>query len=417
MQTNHSFYERVINASLYSEFRDYYDPASKAPQGWETKIARLLDPIFSTLSSTYRKRKADLSHRLMMMAEAKQKFDHVRKATEPVLTRQDEKAAGKTPDMATGLTSEPLSPQSSAPDQGDVIIDMPMDEKIDAMEIDDIYEEKQDSNDLYSDFYGNYAKIFHGEQDILFSSESIDLSDQEEAELEDPWVKAINDSPETPLYEYYDLSTFFQVEDFLMDHGSEITALNLLHIDLDDAHVERLIGLCPILEHLTVGQSSKFKGDALASLKGLPLRSIVLCHHHDLTDDKLEVLKELPLESVKFNGSSKLTDKTLEFLKGKPLHTAQFYWCKLITDSGLENLKGMPLEKVFFGGCPQLTDRGLDNFEGMALREISFAETQVTDQGLKIFLGMPLEYVDFEACPNLTQDALAEFKKSVKPLE
>ena len=392
MQTNPSFYERVINASLYSEFRDYYDLESKAPRGWETKIARLFDPIFSTLSSTYRERKADLSHRLMMMAEAKQKFDHVRRATEPLLTRQEEKTADPQADVTTGITSEPMSPRSSALDQGDVIIDMPKDEKIEALENEDIFDKKE-----------LYAYLKH-----------LNLHYQKEAKIEDPMVKMINDNPEVPV-STLDLSTFKQLEDFLTKHGREITALNLLFIDLDDTQFERLMKLCPSLEHLSFGSNaSNFKGDTLTSLKGMPLRTLDLSHHPDLTDDKLEVLKELPLESVKFNGSEKLTDKTLEFLKGKPLHTVQFYWSKQLTDRGLENLKGTPLKEVFFGGCPQLTDRALDNFKGMALRSVSFADTQVTDQGLKIFQGMPLEYIDFEECPNLSKDALAEFKKSVR---
>ena len=94
MEMKPSFTDRMIQASLYSQFHDPKDVESKAPSGLDIIAARLFDPLLSTFSSDYREHKALLSNRFMMMEEAKKKFAHVGRAAEPLLTpRKEEKPA------------------------------------------------------------------------------------------------------------------------------------------------------------------------------------------------------------------------------------------------------------------------------------------------------------------------------------
>ena len=103
MEIRPSFIDRMITASLYTQFHDLSDLESHRPQGWEKNIASILDPIFTALSSTYREKKAVLSNRIMMKAEARQKFFQVTETADRVL-RQTE--APKAPPEEDKMTAK-----------------------------------------------------------------------------------------------------------------------------------------------------------------------------------------------------------------------------------------------------------------------------------------------------------------------
>lgn len=232
----------------------------------------------------------------------------------------------------------------------------------------------------------------------------------------------INAHPDVPLINVIDNSIlprshstdFLFLVMFLEKHGHLLTRLNLTGLTVDDDEFETIIKKVLNIEYLSL-HSHKITDDALACLKGLPLKSIDL-NCCELTEDGLAHLKGFQLTSAKFNGCKKLKNNALAHLKGMPLTSVEFRNCKKLTEKGIAHLKNMQLTSVKFGGCVGLTDEALAHLKGMALHFVEFLRChQLTDNGLFHLKDMLLTGAHFGSCRQLTDDGIAHFKNM--PLE